>query len=210
MRLKEILEGDNPNSAYGWTGVIATPVQPASPRADKGQAADDSLQLKLGTYVALEPTQKTKQKLIFFCEDNGIKNHVERDDMHCTLLQSTTYLDGFAAAGHFEYPLIGSNLRCMLFKKKSKDGTRNILVVALDSPQIEMRRNRILEDFADCYTAYKPDEGYTPHIMLCYDLEVEVDVNVLSYNLAKYLDVVEFSAEFEEALDVAPSATGRK
>lgn len=208
MKLIEVLEAqENSDTGFGWVGVKSAPSNSLGKgmgKPDAGTPADDEMQSKLGTFVGLIPSLKAKQKLVFFCEDNNIPNPVTADDMHCTLIKSARFLDGFDAEGNLPIPITAYNLQCAIFEKKEKgQPKRRILVVKMESPMMEARRQKILDAFEDSYLEEKKGEEFVPHITLSYDMDNdELDIHLLSYNIAKYLETIEFDTEYEEPLEV--------
>jgi len=168
------------------------------------QLANDSQQMKLGTFGALVPSTKCQQKLTFFMQDNNIKNPVLPEDMHCTLLQSTKYVPGYSAETSLARPIFANNLKCAIFDKRDAEGgKRQVLVVTFNCPEIIQRRERVIRDAGDNYKEAATRNTYIPHITLSYDAGTDpLDVDMLTYNLSEYLDLLLFDSEYEEPLDL--------
>lgn len=195
MKLFQVLEATGDNTT-----------QSKNQPTEVGKAADNAQQLKLGTFGALIPSEKVKQKLLFFMKDNSVPNPVDVDELHCTLVQSTKFLPNYDAEGSLPVPIYGNKLRCAVWTKKDPEadgGKRNILVVTFNAPEILRRRDRIIKANEKSFVDAEKKNDYVPHVTLSYDLEdTELDADLLTYNLAKYIEMFVFDNEYEQPLDL--------
>lgn len=138
--------------------------------------------LKYGSYIAVTPDDKTKEKIKEIIKKLKIKNPIPIDDIHVTLM----YSEGKGIPEFFPYPDavyegIGRDLEIF----------GDVLVIRLISPDLHQR----FEDL--CYRGFKHTfDPYTPHISLSYNYSDEkLDSTVVE-------DVkFEFSNEYHIPID---------
>lgn len=176
MRLRHVFEGLN--------GVGDT------------DGRDDFLQKNLGTYVALEVSQETKDAIQRFAEDFAIVNFVDPDTLHCTVIYSPKFLPEFHALGVLEESHYGYNPQFEVWDTQSG---KRALVIRFQSDSIVKRHESIMEEHEAEY-AFKE---YKPHVTISYDIgDKDYDLAQMTYELSRYLEYLRFDYEYEEPLNI--------
>lgn len=140
--------------------------------------------LKYGSYIAVKPDEKTKEKIKEITKKLKLKNPIPVDELHVALM----YSEGkgkpdFFASPDKEYEAIGSGFA--LF-----GDDKDTLVITLISPDLHQRFEDLsYRGFVHSY------EKYRPHISLTYDYKGEK----LDESLVDDLRFI-FTDEYHQAL----------
>lgn len=115
--------------------------------------------LKYGSYIAVTPDEKSKEKIKDIIKKLKIKNPIDINDIHVTLM----YSEGKGIPEFFPYPdAVYEGIGCGLAI------FGDALVIRLISPDLHQR----FEDLS--YRGFKHTyDPYSPHISLSYDYKDE-------------------------------------
>jgi len=140
---------------------------------------------KNGSYFGVTPDEETKKKIDGLIKKLKIKNPIDLDTLHVTLVYSedkgnplippSSDLEYTATAS--EFALYGDESDC--------------LVIKLDSPELQSRHNELLAaGFIHSY------DNYSPHITLSYDYDGDLPDNDLLSDLGQ----ITLGEEYSEAI----------
>ena len=154
--------------------------------------------VKPGTYAAVRFDDDTVSKLVEYTVDAKIDNALTHEDFHTTLLYSRKHCSGYKAAGTYDKPMTGSNLKLEIWHPKKENGSDdtdvNILVIKFKSPELKKRHNDLMKEYE---AEYDFDE-YIPHVTLSYNAG-PIDLKTLP-DISKYLDKLVIESEYSEEL----------
>lgn len=159
--------------------------------------------ISCGTFAALELSRKCRVFLIAFIEEVlGLEKHVMLDELHCTVICTSTPIDDTDTAfgGNVAWPIIAIPEKYSVFTMR--DGIPClVLVLSCDAA-------------CDLHEAMKAIGGsestfaYCPHVTLSYELHEFISESPTAFELhINSLPLPPFSLEFE-ALTVRPSLPG--
>jgi len=146
-----------------------------------------------GTYVGAKFSDETNDRLEKFIKKHNIKNPLDPEHFHTTLIYSRKYLPDFKARGELQPPLIGTPKKFDIFKSRTDT---NCLVLIYDSKEMVARHNQIMKEFEATYDFPK----YVCHITLSYDCG-DVDIDDLGSHIHEIGDI-EITYEYEEDLNL--------
>jgi len=149
-----------------------------------------------GTYAAVRFSDNTKEDLEAFIDDNGIKNGLSTDDLHCTLLYSRKHLPNYKPLGKVSYTATPDKFEVWESPANAfKDDITYCLVLKLDCKELVDRFNTLMDE----HEATFDYETYTPHCTLSYDVGEDFDLSTLNVSDLENVEVVE---EYMEELDL--------
>lgn len=140
---------------------------------------------KNGNYYGVKPTDEAKEKIESIMKDLKLKEPVDVDDIHVTLMYSPDKGNPMIPPSDLEYKAHPSKFA--LFGDE-----KDCLVIKLESKDLEARHKELLATgFIHTYDDYKP------HITLSYNYEGDIpDEKVL-----KDLGEMSFSSEYMQPID---------
>lgn len=140
-----------------------------------------------GTYAGGNFSKDVQDGLEKFSNDNNIPNI--NTEYHTTILYSRKHLPDYKAAGKVKYDT-------PLHSFEVFGGDTNVLVLKLDSPDLQERHNELMKEHKATYDF--PE--YIPHITLSYDIG-DFDINTLDI---EDLDDIDFRVieEYQEDLNL--------
>lgn len=145
--------------------------------------------MKNGTYVCAMPTEESKESIVKLQKRLNIKNPVEPDDLHVTIMYSRKGSpdlppsDTFKTAKPLSLELFGEDKNC--------------LVLCLDSPDLEMRHEQL-----SVYGLKHTFTPYEPHVTLTTDYQDEsLDEELLYNGEGESVVLLEFDTEIIEPLE---------
>lgn len=148
----------------------------------------------LGTFVAYSIDGRTATAVKNFCEDFNIPNPVEEDELHVSIIYSTTYDPEFVAYGIIEEPLKIRGFDLDIWKTQEN---KRALVAKFESEELTAIYNRLIReyDFENVYEEFKP------HFTISYDLEgTEVDTKKMTLTFNEYVPSADLVEEYKEPL----------
>lgn len=122
-----------------------------------------------GTYASILPSEDTKTNIFRFCSDLGIKNLVEPDEYHCTIIYSEKACPEVANED------FGLPCAAMMKGFKILGEDKKVLVMELFCPRAKQLHNMFIEKHGATHDY--PD--YIPHITVAKDFagsSVPVDI----------------------------------
>jgi hypothetical protein len=152
-----------------------------------------------GTYAAVTFSPKTIAKLIRFCEENGVKNVLNADKFHTTLIYSRKEMPDYKAAGDLKTKLIGEPEELLIWKTRSEDKDKkpsNCLVLKYKCPALVARHNQLMKEHEGTYDF----DEFTPHITLSYNIGDD-SIDHLQEKLKEFGEI-EIDHEYTEKLDL--------
>lgn len=172
------------------------------PKKDETQTDQE----QIGTYAAFEVGATTAKQIKNFCEDFNIPNPVDPEDMHCTVIYSRKFLDGFEPQGFLYASIIGTNPILEVWPTQSG---KKCLVARIEAPDIEGRHQDLMSYWG---ATYDFDE-FIPHVTISYDIE-DRDLGNLTYLSNQFNlyveDAIEFVREYKEPLDLNRESNNTK
>lgn len=149
-----------------------------------------------GIYVAVKYKDSAKQQLNDFINNNNIKNPLDVDKIHSTIIYSTKYDNIVELGDMMQVPV-----EIFKFEVWKTQGGKSALVGKLFAPDLIKRHLELMSnhDLTYDYPEYKP------HITISYDVGDDFDVNTLDASqLGKLYTAYEYKEDLE--LDWAKSA----
>lgn len=151
-----------------------------------------------GVFVAVKFSDDTVQRILNYCEKNEIPNVVQKEDLHCTLIQSKTDVPDFTPQNKLDE--IGIPFGVELWDKKTREAdlineSQNIvLVLRFECDYLENRFNELID-----MGASRKFKTFKPHITLSRD--VGNDFDILQLSSVKELGDIEITSEYSEKLE---------
>lgn len=145
--------------------------------------------MKNGTYVGLNPTEKTRDSIEALQKRIGVKNPVGRDELHCTLI--------YSEKGNPDFRPYDRGMEAEAVELKLFGENKNILVLTIHSDDLIMRHEQLRH--LGLRHSFDP---YAPHITLSYDYQGEsLDAEILYDENGKSVVHIEFEDEYAEPLE---------
>jgi hypothetical protein len=144
--------------------------------------------LTKGTYVGLKFSNETVDSIIKVAKSLNIPNVVTTNDIHCTLMYSRNYLEGYEAPREVSYETLIANFETFGQNKE-------ILVIKLISQDLSNRHKFLMKEFNGTYDYDK----YIPHVTLSYNIG-DFDINSIDINDFNGIDFTVIK-EYSEDLD---------
>lgn len=145
--------------------------------------------MKNGTYIGLRPSEETKEGIVKLQKRLGIKNPVDPESLHTTLIYSKK---GNPNVIPYEKEYYAYPLSLELFGEE-----KNCLVLTLESSALDFRH-----EFLQHMGLTHSFDSFKPHITLTYDYQGEDYDNEYLYDEKgePIIDIV-FDGEYVEPLD---------
>jgi 2'-5' RNA ligase len=140
--------------------------------------------LEKGTYAGLNLTDESNQKIIDLCKQLELKDHINKKDIHITLLYSRKVLSGYSPKKTKEEVILDK------FKIFKDNNGKNVLVVTLKDGYCQKRHNQLMK----LHDATYDYPEYIPHITLSYDYRDD--------KLPKFIDIGKLQLETEYIEDL--------
>lgn len=140
--------------------------------------------LNEGVYVALGFDLKSGLSIQSFISDNNIKNHVNIEDLHVTLIYSQIDMKPFEAKGLLETPILANIIKFDIYN--------GALVGVLDCPVLEMRHTDILNRYNGSHSY----DTYSPHVTFAYNFKGSLN-ELSDFNTELYL-INEYKSKLRE------------
>lgn len=145
------------------------------------------IESKQGVYIGMRLSEESINKILEFIKVNKIKNGVNKDDLHTTIIYSTKP-DRVKLT-----PLRNAE---GVFSKFSKFGEdKNVLVMEIDCKELE----ELHEYYMSNYNLSWDWDSYKPHITLSYDAS-KIDETKLIWPF-RDKGRIKFSKQYYEPLD---------
>lgn len=146
-----------------------------------------------GTYAAVRFSERTKNAIEQYQQDNNIANSTPRDQLHATLLYSRKYLPNYQAPGDYQQPMKGETEQLELWHTQPDENgeTSNCLVLRFKCDDLYNRHHQLMDQHQATYDF--PE--YIPHITFSYDVG-DIDVE----QLPPYEGPIDITHEYQEKL----------
>jgi hypothetical protein len=143
-------------------------------------------------YVGVRFSEKTKNQIAKFIEENEIDNPESKKDFHTTVVYSQEPLNKTVSVlGDIDPPFVGTKMTFDIWK--SQDG-KNVLVMKYISKDLTDRHEYFMEKGG----ATHDFDDFTCHVSLSYDIDEEFDISKLEWTY----DPLEIVSEYTEKLRV--------
>ena len=146
-----------------------------------------------GTYGAVNFSPKSLKNIIAFCERNKIPNIESPEDMHCTVIYSTTPVPDFNPKATIKEYATPKTIE--IWDVGTDDEPRYCLVLRIESEYMHQRFNDAMALGATYdYATYKP------HITLSYNVGHDFKLGDINDSV-KSIDLIEIVNEYVTGLD---------
>ena len=142
-----------------------------------------------GIYVAVKYKESAKKQIEDFITKNNIKNPVDVDKLHSTIIYSTKYDNIVELGDMMQVPV-----EIFKFEVWKTQGGKSALVGKLFAPALIKRHLELMSnhDLTYDYPEYKP------HITISYDVGDDFDVNMLdASDIGKMYTAYEYKEDLE-------------
>lgn len=149
-----------------------------------------------GSYAGVKYSKSTIDIIEQFSKENHVKNALNPNKLHTTLLYSRKFLPDFKGRGDLSSPIVAQPKEFVIWKSKDVP-PKDCLVLKLICPELEKRHDELMKEHGATYDF----DSYHPHITFSYDAGDEFDLVAANKKLDKLKDL-EIVSEYGEDLEL--------